>query len=91
MFPLENVTIAQGRDATFTCVVNNLGGYRVSGDTAPARVCTFLVSGPQNGPYIYIKNQFTRCAMRFGYAPRTTTTTTTTTTHFVGCVDMPSL
>ena len=26
--------------ATFTCVVNNLGGYRVSGDTAPARVCT---------------------------------------------------
>ncbi|KAJ6648677.1 hypothetical protein Bhyg_03908 [Pseudolycoriella hygida] len=28
VFPLENVTIAQGRDATFTCVVNNLGGYR---------------------------------------------------------------
>ncbi|XP_037042508.1 opioid-binding protein/cell adhesion molecule isoform X2 [Bradysia coprophila] len=38
VFPLENVTIAQGRDATFTCVVNNLGGYRVSGDTALARV-----------------------------------------------------
>ncbi|XP_022117425.1 lachesin-like isoform X1 [Pieris rapae] len=37
-FPLENVTIAQGRDATFTCVVNNLGGYRVSGDSATARV-----------------------------------------------------
>ncbi|XP_034948618.1 lachesin-like [Chelonus insularis] len=30
LYPLENVTIAQGRDATFTCVVNNLGGYRVS-------------------------------------------------------------
>ncbi|XP_014612374.1 PREDICTED: lachesin-like [Polistes canadensis] len=29
-FPLQNVTIPQGRDATFTCVVNNLGGYRVS-------------------------------------------------------------
>ncbi|XP_071647437.1 lachesin isoform X1 [Temnothorax longispinosus] len=29
-YPLENVTIPQGRDATFTCVVNNLGGYRVS-------------------------------------------------------------
>ncbi|XP_063242540.1 lachesin [Bacillus rossius redtenbacheri] len=29
-FPLENVTIAQGRDAMFTCVVNNLGGYRVA-------------------------------------------------------------
>lgn len=42
VFPLENVTIAQGRDATFTCVVNNLGGYRVSGDTALARVCTFF-------------------------------------------------
>ncbi|XP_023287950.1 lachesin [Orussus abietinus] len=28
--PLENVTIPQGRDATFTCVVNNLGGYRVA-------------------------------------------------------------
>lgn len=27
--------------ATFTCVVNNLGGYRVSGDAASARVGTF--------------------------------------------------
>lgn len=40
VFPLENVTVAQGRDASFTCVVNNLGGYRVSGsETPPARVC----------------------------------------------------
>ncbi|XP_050330348.1 neuronal growth regulator 1 isoform X1 [Bactrocera neohumeralis] len=38
VFPLENVTVAQGRDATFTCVVNNLGGHRVSGDSANARV-----------------------------------------------------
>ncbi|XP_033238984.1 neurotrimin isoform X2 [Drosophila pseudoobscura] len=40
VIPLENVTIAQGRDATFTCVVNNLGGHRVSGDgaTVPAKV-----------------------------------------------------
>ncbi|XP_028896009.2 neurotrimin isoform X2 [Zeugodacus cucurbitae] len=38
VFPLENVTVAQGRDATFTCVVNNLGGHRVSGDSATARV-----------------------------------------------------
>uniref|UniRef100_A0A336KC27 CSON011309 protein n=1 Tax=Culicoides sonorensis TaxID=179676 RepID=A0A336KC27_CULSO len=38
VFPLENITIPQGRDATFTCVVNNLGGYRVSGETAQARV-----------------------------------------------------
>ncbi|XP_016931817.1 neurotrimin isoform X1 [Drosophila suzukii] len=40
VIPLENVTIAQGRDATFTCVVNNLGGHRVSGDgsSAPAKV-----------------------------------------------------
>lgn len=30
--------------ATFTCVVNNLGGYRVSADTAPARVCIFYLS-----------------------------------------------
>ncbi|XP_025834368.1 lachesin isoform X2 [Agrilus planipennis] len=30
LFPLENVTIPQGRDATFTCIVNNLGGYRVA-------------------------------------------------------------
>lgn len=27
VFPLENVTVAQGRDAVFTCVVNNLGGW----------------------------------------------------------------
>ncbi|XP_032296380.1 neurotrimin isoform X2 [Drosophila virilis] len=40
VIPLENVTVAQGRDATFTCVVNNLGGHRVSGDGAsvPAKV-----------------------------------------------------
>uniref|UniRef100_A0A1B0AX54 Ig-like domain-containing protein n=1 Tax=Glossina palpalis gambiensis TaxID=67801 RepID=A0A1B0AX54_9MUSC len=37
VIPLENVTVAQGRDATFTCVVNNLGGHRVSGDSTPAR------------------------------------------------------
>ncbi|XP_017490579.1 PREDICTED: uncharacterized protein LOC108378787 [Rhagoletis zephyria] len=37
VFPLENVTVAQGRDATFTCVVNNLGGHRVSGDSSTAR------------------------------------------------------
>ncbi|XP_046403254.1 lachesin-like [Ischnura elegans] len=37
IYPLENVTIAQGRDATFTCVVNNLGGYRwgTDGDLVP--------------------------------------------------------
>uniref|UniRef100_A0A182WZ95 Ig-like domain-containing protein n=1 Tax=Anopheles quadriannulatus TaxID=34691 RepID=A0A182WZ95_ANOQN len=39
VYPLENVTVAKGRDATFTCVVNNLGGYRVSGEATPARVC----------------------------------------------------
>ncbi|XP_065094291.1 lachesin isoform X3 [Ochlerotatus camptorhynchus] len=38
VYPLENVTVAKGRDATFTCVVNNLGGYRVSGDSTSARV-----------------------------------------------------
>ncbi|XP_045481979.1 protein amalgam-like isoform X1 [Harmonia axyridis] len=38
LYPLENVTIAQGRDATFTCVVNNLGGHTVSGDSGMARV-----------------------------------------------------
>ncbi|XP_050313906.1 lachesin-like isoform X2 [Anthonomus grandis grandis] len=37
-FPLENLTVPQGRDAMFTCVVNNLGGYRVSGDSSMARV-----------------------------------------------------
>lgn len=42
LVPLENVTIAQGRDATFTCVVNNLGGYRVSGELATARVCIYF-------------------------------------------------
>lgn len=36
------MTVAQGRDAVFTCVVNNLGGYRVSSTgseaATPARV-----------------------------------------------------
>jgi hypothetical protein len=28
--PLDNLTATQGRDVSFTCVVNNLGQYRVS-------------------------------------------------------------
>uniref|UniRef100_A0ABD2VU95 Ig-like domain-containing protein n=1 Tax=Trichogramma kaykai TaxID=54128 RepID=A0ABD2VU95_9HYME len=32
--PMENVTVTKGRDAAFTCVVNNLGGYRVSPSSA---------------------------------------------------------
>lgn len=28
--PLDNLTVTQGRDVSFTCVVNNLGQYRVS-------------------------------------------------------------
>ncbi|KOB71096.1 putative Lachesin, partial [Operophtera brumata] len=28
--PLENVTLAQGRDVHFTCTVNHLGGYKVA-------------------------------------------------------------
>uniref|UniRef100_A0ABD2VUR5 Ig-like domain-containing protein n=2 Tax=Trichogramma kaykai TaxID=54128 RepID=A0ABD2VUR5_9HYME len=31
---MENVTVTKGRDAAFTCVVNNLGGYRVSPSSA---------------------------------------------------------
>ena len=27
---LENVTVSQGREATFTCTVTHLGGHRVS-------------------------------------------------------------
>lgn len=27
--PLANLTVAVGRDATFTCMVQHLGGYRV--------------------------------------------------------------
>lgn len=28
--PITNLTIPIGRDATFRCLVHNLGGYRVS-------------------------------------------------------------
>lgn len=28
--PLDNFTVTQGRDISFTCVVNDLGHYRVS-------------------------------------------------------------
>lgn len=27
--PIQNVTVALGREAKLSCVVNNLGGYRV--------------------------------------------------------------
>lgn len=27
--PLDNLTVTQGRDVSFTCVVNDLGAYRV--------------------------------------------------------------
>ncbi|CAH2085448.1 unnamed protein product [Euphydryas editha] len=28
--PLQNITVAQGRDVHFTCTVNHLGGYKVA-------------------------------------------------------------
>lgn len=28
--PVKNITVTKGRDATFTCHVKQLGGYRVS-------------------------------------------------------------
>lgn len=28
--PLENLTVTQGRDVQFTCIVNDLGSFRVS-------------------------------------------------------------
>lgn len=28
--PLDNLTVTQGRDVSFTCVANDLGAYRVS-------------------------------------------------------------
>ncbi|KAH1029769.1 hypothetical protein HUJ05_002944 [Dendroctonus ponderosae] len=37
LFPLANLTVPQGRDAIFTCVVNNLGGYRGVGLTPTGR------------------------------------------------------
>lgn len=42
-FFLFGIFITRYFVATFTCVVNNLGGYRVSGDGAQARVGTFCV------------------------------------------------
>lgn len=41
--PLQNVTVAQGRDAIFTCVVENIGGHTVSpgnsSNESGTRVC----------------------------------------------------
>ena len=30
IYPIDNITVAAGRDAQFTCVVNNLEGHKVS-------------------------------------------------------------
>ena len=32
IYPIDNITVAAGRDAQFTCVVNNLEGHKVSGN-----------------------------------------------------------
>ena len=29
IYPIDNITVAAGRDAQFTCVVNNLEGHKV--------------------------------------------------------------
>lgn len=43
--PLDNFTVTQGRDVSFTCVVNNLGIYRVSDN----KFCTiFYLTREQN-------------------------------------------
>ncbi|KAK2587204.1 hypothetical protein KPH14_002947 [Odynerus spinipes] len=51
LYPLENVTIPQGRDATFTCAVKNLGGYRVS----PSSSTSGDHSGGAKGRVAWIK------------------------------------
>lgn len=38
--PLDNITVTQGRDISFTCVVNDLGPYRVSGCTESSHILT---------------------------------------------------
>ena len=30
IYPIDNMTVAAGREASFTCVVNNLGGHKVA-------------------------------------------------------------
>ena len=30
IYPIDNITVAAGRDAQFTCVVNNLEGHKVA-------------------------------------------------------------
>lgn len=40
----KDVRVPQGRDAIFTCVVKDLGGYRVSANIAPARVTKIMTS-----------------------------------------------
>lgn len=39
--PLTNLTIPIGRNATFRCLVHNLGGYRVS---CESDIHTFLIA-----------------------------------------------
>jgi hypothetical protein len=67
LYPLENVTIAQGRDAMFTCVVNNLGGYRVSADLAPARVRALTLLSHSlshsHSPWLYVDVFLFLCLM----------------------------
>lgn len=56
LYPLENVTIPQGRDASFTCVVNNLGGYRVSQNSASASDGAFTRVCINNVQFMYLFN-----------------------------------
>lgn len=37
--PIPNVTVAVGRDANLPCVVEHLGGYKVSGDGYSVLLC----------------------------------------------------
>ncbi|KAK6630678.1 hypothetical protein RUM43_014667, partial [Polyplax serrata] len=41
--PIANLTVPVGRDATFKCVVQHLGGYRVS-------IFNMLLMGTQDTP-----------------------------------------
>lgn len=58
--PLNNFTVTQGRDISFTCVVNDLGKYQVSANSAVYEINIFIFCISFNIRFYYLNLNLVR-------------------------------
>ena len=63
--PLENITVAAGRSAHFTCVVNHLGGHKVENLTRSSSLRVLIAQRGTNHVELSLKGISIECLGTF--------------------------